>query len=596
LQAYYQHEDPRALENWQRLDPQRLPARLAAPLRWQIDPAFRASQPPATQAALQKQLDRLQSHSVTAQLRQLRKALGDKESLAAALRQAEALLPALRQHFPHLVPRLSSIFYWKVQDTGPEDAERYRRVFGAPADDPQLHRMSALACEKVGLLEEGHRFWQKYERELAQMKGVWPEQHLQRARALVWLEMGENAASLPTEKEIAKLPAFLRNHPDRPRPLNPSAEKCFERSLELALDLLEAHEALFRQYRKAGQSKKAQAVARRLLERFPDHIPTLQGLAELLEQEGEPEEALALLLRALKNNPLQRDLREGVGHAYLLCGRASTQAGQFDKARQHYQAAVALEDRANKSPIYCKWAACEFRAGQTARAEELLQQASSQSPSALDVHFTMVIELGRLKLPRPLKAPFDRDFKAGLAAPPTAADVVALLQTATHHELAGVTYHGQKTHVKQILTYVDKARTKVNFAEKDLDRVCEALLDLGAKEKLVQGYITLGRKRYPHSPVFPYLTALQQVRKGPDVLNGYRVSYDLEEAERLAHALPAGPDQQEILEKIGDLQDIVRTAHRFGMSSMFRYFDRFGPGEFMDIDDFDDFDDEDEAW
>src|SRR5262245_42314589 len=35
LQAYYQNDDARAIENWQRLRTERLPARLAAPLRFQ---------------------------------------------------------------------------------------------------------------------------------------------------------------------------------------------------------------------------------------------------------------------------------------------------------------------------------------------------------------------------------------------------------------------------------------------------------------------------------------------------------------------------------------------------------------------------------
>src|SRR5262249_19920419 len=46
LQAYYQNDDARAIENWQRLTLDRLPARLAAPLRASIDPAYRLAQPP----------------------------------------------------------------------------------------------------------------------------------------------------------------------------------------------------------------------------------------------------------------------------------------------------------------------------------------------------------------------------------------------------------------------------------------------------------------------------------------------------------------------------------------------------------------------
>ena len=54
LQAYWHNDDVRAVENWQRLTPERLPARLAAPFRFRIDAGFRAAQPPATQSAAAK--------------------------------------------------------------------------------------------------------------------------------------------------------------------------------------------------------------------------------------------------------------------------------------------------------------------------------------------------------------------------------------------------------------------------------------------------------------------------------------------------------------------------------------------------------------
>src|SRR5207253_1390083 len=162
-----QPDDARALENWQRLAPDRLPAGLAAPFRWALDPAFRAAQPAAAQAALQARFDRLQGSPLLARLRGLRAALADKESLAPAFGQAD------------------------------------------------------------------------------------------RARALVWLHMGRNAAALPGPEKLAKLPSFLREELGRPRPLSPSAEKCFERSIELTPDRLDAYEALFRLHLDAGRDAPA---------------------------------------------------------------------------------------------------------------------------------------------------------------------------------------------------------------------------------------------------------------------------------------------------------------------------------------------------
>src|SRR5205814_323400 len=117
LIAYYQGDDARALDNWQRLTPDRLPARLAAPFRLLIDGPYRDAQAPEAQAALRKQADRLQGDALVEQLRAVQPALADQHSLARAFRLAEGMLPALRQRSPALAARLASCFYWAVITT-----------------------------------------------------------------------------------------------------------------------------------------------------------------------------------------------------------------------------------------------------------------------------------------------------------------------------------------------------------------------------------------------------------------------------------------------------------------------------------------------
>ena len=71
LQAYYQQDDPRALENWQRLTPTRLPAQLVAPFRVKIDESFRAAQPAVIQNQLSARHERLQGRPHAQQLRDM---------------------------------------------------------------------------------------------------------------------------------------------------------------------------------------------------------------------------------------------------------------------------------------------------------------------------------------------------------------------------------------------------------------------------------------------------------------------------------------------------------------------------------------------
>src|SRR5262249_7486871 len=155
---------------------------------------------------------------------------------------------------------------------------------------------------------------------------------------------------------------FLRDHPDRPKSLKPTAEECFQRSLELAPDQLEPYEELFHYYEREHKPKKAEQTARRLLERFPDHVPTLVALSALRAGQQDYAESLTLLQQALKNNPLDRKLRSKLSTTHLFNARSHAEAGRFDEARQEYQTTLALDSK-NEAAVLCKWAACEFKAG-----------------------------------------------------------------------------------------------------------------------------------------------------------------------------------------------------------------------------------------
>ena len=94
------------LDNWNRLDSQRLPATLAAPLRAGLDPSFRAAQSPARQQSLRRSADKLRG-GMYAVLRGIQTKLGRPERLPAALADVAAILPRVRRDAPALLPVLA---------------------------------------------------------------------------------------------------------------------------------------------------------------------------------------------------------------------------------------------------------------------------------------------------------------------------------------------------------------------------------------------------------------------------------------------------------------------------------------------------------
>jgi tetratricopeptide (TPR) repeat protein len=588
LQAHYHGDDTRAIENWQRLNPERLPARLAAPLRFRVDAAYRTAQPPDAQRVLQRQADRLLDQGLLPHLRSIQTALAGHPGLAEAFRLGSQFIPWMRDKAPRLVPALARCYYWAIINGGvPDDVPRYLRLFGPPPDDPACQRLAALASEHVHDLEQAHLYWGDYEKTVADNATAWRAEYAMRVRALIWLHMGKNAAMVPDLDLIPDLPPFLRNHPDRPRPLKPSAEHCFKKSIKLAPELLEAHEALFDYLNVRHDLGKSEAAGRQLLERFPDHVKTLEELADLLMSKEHYSEALDLLERALKQHPLDRRLRNKLGTAHTYNARARAEAGDFGSARTEYQAALALEDRQDNSAVLCKWAACEFKAGDAPRAEELLTQALGAGGTRLAVAFSMLIETIRLKLPRPLKKRFDSEFKEALEEPATGDGAAAVVDTAAAHSAAGVNYLGQKTHEKKILAYVEKAK-RADFTEQQLSRVCEGLLLLQST-RLLRAYCQLGERRFPKSAIFTFLEAESYVAKGQQMLyDRWKVQPLLEKAFRLATAMPHDDRRAQLLDKIQERQKILQTLNG---ASLGMFGNLFNNGAFADA-----FGDDEDEW
>jgi tetratricopeptide (TPR) repeat protein len=584
LQAFYAGDDVRALENWQRLAPDRLPARVAAPLRFRIDKDYRTAQPPETQLTLQRQADRLQASSAVTQLRDLQKALSSDESLRRPFQLAETLVPRLKEEAPHLIPRLATCFYWSVITAGgPEDVPRFQRVFGTPPDDPGFHRLRALAMENARELHRAHEEWKKFEASIATNTKAWHGAEGQRARALVLQHMGRNAEMAAELDEMPMPFAFMRE--PKLKKLSPSPEECFRRAAELAPDDLGVNQSLLRYYREHEQTGKGIKAAEAVLKHHPGHVETLQTLGKLYMEDEKPDKALEAFKQALKGNPLNRELRGNVCTAHLFLARALAEAGKFEAARAEYQASLALEV-GDKSSALCKWAACEFKAGETEKAEELLQKALAEAKNnRLAIAFSMLIEVIRLKLPRTLKTRFDKEFKEALAEPPTAEGAVAVASTAAVHRLVHIQYTGQKTHEAKALAYL-KGAQKVEYTESQLERLCPDLVTLGSP-RLTQAYLDLARQKFPNNPYFPYLEAETHFRKGEQRMSPWRVQPLLQTARRLAEAMPRDDRVKRLLEQIREREQDLNALNPFlSILGGGGPFDPFGDG--FDDEEYDD--------
>jgi tetratricopeptide (TPR) repeat protein len=596
LQGFYVNDNERALENWQRLDPQRVPARLAAPFRAALDPDYRKVQPPQSQTLLAQQYEQMQASALQRLGRELRGTARHAENSARLYRATDSLLPALKQEAPHLVPRLARVLYWGIPEAGPDAIPRYRRLFGAPPDDRNFHRIQAIAQERHGSLEDAHKHWQGYEAEIATQPEAWPGEQGRLARALIWVRMADNAAKVPTAKMLKKMPRLFRSLTGMPEPLKPPADDCFRRALELAPNLLEAHRDLFEYYRRQDEPARAVEAGEKLLTLFPDHFETLEDLADLHAHQGRAARALELLDRAVQHNPLNRELRRKMLAIQMVRARELAEKGKFDEARVHYQAALNEAEQDNLCSVCCRWAAAEMKAGDTARADELLAQARTRCPGELLISYTLLVETNRLKLGSSLKRRYTSEFNREIAGTGTPELAVALVAYVRSLEASGVNYHGQKSHSKKIYEYADRI-DKNAYSEAQLKRLVSEMARSEAPPRLVGRFLTHGRYRFPANPYFPYFEAIHRMGDEPEEGGtDWQVRPLLDEAEQKARGLPTDPELKAMLDDIQRRRQLMTLLNPF-MSMGFPFFAGAGMPDFFGFDDDDDdLDDDEDMW
>jgi len=199
-------------------------------------------------------------------------------------------------------------------------------------------------------------------------------------------------------------------------------------------------------------------------------------------------------------NPLDVKLRGILAIAHTGQGASQVQAGKFEAARASFRAALQLREGSDCAPILCRAAACEFAAGDNAKAEELLTQARAEPGQASAVPLLMLALVSLLKLHKSLKKRFDAEFKQALAGEPTADGAAALAVHLTGLKITGVKYVGQKTHEKKVLTFLGRIRPE-HFTEEQLQRRVRCRPSLGAN-KLLATLFVAGQNQVSVQPLF----------------------------------------------------------------------------------------------
>ena len=303
LMIYAGGDPARAIENFARLDPQRLPARLAAPLRAALEPGTPVPDKfaPAVKALL--------GDALTDNLLTLRKSLGGGRGLGGAFKILPAIVPTLKLRSPDAAQELTRLMYHAVRNQGkPDDLPKLNNLFGPYPDDPAFHRLNALAFEQDEAVQEAKRHWLAYEVWLGKNPAGWPRDLATRARAMAITR-------------VARLTAAVEELYELINPIDPVPQ--WRRAIELAPGWEPAALDLLNYFLVRNKLTEAEAVARAHLDHKPGAVPFLDALARVLAGTGRPAEALGVRKRQLEAGPLNAVVRRQTARAHLSAARGA---------------------------------------------------------------------------------------------------------------------------------------------------------------------------------------------------------------------------------------------------------------------------------
>lgn len=511
LIAHAAGDDARAGENFQRLDSTRVPARLAA--------ALSNSQ--------------LATSPLVGGLRAVARELGRDRSMVPAFRAVEAVLPDLKRTAPHLVGRLANCLYFALLKQGqPDDLPRYRKHFGNPPNDPTFSNLQAQIGEMIGQFDQAHTHWQKLDDWLATEPAGWSGPIVTRARASVWVRMGENAEKVDDRRRATDAEAgdFWAGPRRKPKALDPPAVECFRRAVDLAPDLAVAAHALFEALVEAKKPAEAEAAARDFLRRAPTYLPALVALAEMLQMQGRAADALELWHRALALNPLDRITRFRTALAVVAAARTALVAGSPANAAAVLDAQQPLLEEYAPGSTLALRSVIALKAGRVDEAAEVRAKALAVPGYRLAAALRMAVDSMLTKVKPADKRAADKQLADELAAPPTPLDVTQALSALDAYAFDGVTYRGSKTHAKKLLDLAPKCADVV-APEIDFERLCQLLVTKNELKAAVK-VLDACRRRFPANPMLMVLRAEALLARNDRGI--YSLERSLREAKKLA--------------------------------------------------------------
>ncbi len=525
LMAWHAGDDAKALENWQRMDMERLPARLAAPLRASLDPAWLHQQAPDQQAKLRRGVDRLLARPMTTELRGLQRTI-ETESPSCAIRRAVAILPHLQEQCPTAVPRVVEALSLAVVTRGHvTDVAMIAKLMPPLREDPTFDALRALAAEQAAEHEVSRQSWLAYEKVLA----IYPEifgVETPRARAMIWshvAHLGRKRAIPPDFRNL--VPSRSKKPADKP-----TAKQCETEALKLAPDLKVALLSSLLTAIKGDKIDTILKAGERFLKYHRDDI-ALTMLIDACARHHNYIEQFAYAKKLMERQPLDSRIRNDAARAGRMAARARVACADLIGARAFAEEACAIADpSARDEPLL---ALLDRAAGNEAAIDELLSKPDAEIRGIVAARLLAEAKVFRCEkeLKKALTPLINDALSSKLPLPIVSKFAMAFADMHTEN----LEYPGRKSHSAKVGRKLVECVRRGEGSADDLDIAFTAANDADMLAAVIQAAFEV-QGRFPNDPRFPFHIAKARFGRATRT-DDFWLPSDLNRAEELLHRL-----------------------------------------------------------
>ena len=530
LIAYYRREKTDLAANWDRLDPDRAAARIAAPLK-----VMAGVVSPRQDSGLRSKVSRLErqatNQTVLSQVMRLPESVSvhDWPKVFRALRAVHGELRRLDADIYHRL--VSCLCGALVQKGLVDELEQLSRIVDPPPIDPQWNRARAVAREESDFCgtDDAQKYWYKYLQDLENLPTLSPSRR-DLARGMVWLHLAEFCVA-----EAIRLRGCGCGFDHEPEidEAEEDAREAFGRSFALAPAYAPAYAIAAKFHLVADRPEEAAAVYLRLLEHLPDNLEALLFLGNHHVAHGDPRKARDFVERARELKPLDNKIGDLLWSTRVEVARDLARSEQYDRARDELAVADRLQPaRAGDFEMLARKAVLEARAKSDSAARRYREQAQDGLVEPTALWLAMAIEAIRYDLPKEERWRYEKRWRDALKRRCRSETAGLMCRMLGAHFKTPRPYPHHREHVRYLLEYVRRC-SRVKWQAEDLRHVCE-FLEGAEKPELLAKFAKKGMRKYPRVGYFHLLLGVEEMAKGPFRCDSQLVIDRLQEAIKLA--------------------------------------------------------------